>query len=142
MSDQSSQVPPHFVVLVPGYLGSKLRDKRSGEIVWVDFSSIPLNPLRWDDWVDNLFEKMAYPNDNLEPAGIMDELIFVPPWAKQEHYGRLIEALEDMGYVEGQNLYSFPYDWRQDNRISARQLGEAINTWQVDHPGAVIGQNK
>jgi pimeloyl-ACP methyl ester carboxylesterase len=136
MSDQSSQVPPHFVVIVPGYLGSKLRDKRTGEIVWIDFSSIPRNPLRWDDWVDNLFEKMAYLNDDLEPAGIMDELIFVPPWAKQEHYGRLIEALEEMGYVEDQNLYSFPYDWRQDNRLSAQQLGEAIDKWRADHPGA------
>ena len=28
----------------------------------------------------------------------MDEVIYVPPWAKQEHYSRLMEALEGRGY--------------------------------------------
>ncbi len=136
MPSQSNQVPPHFVVFVPGYLGSKLRDKNTGEIVWVDFTSIPLNPLKWGDWLDNVFSKMVYPNDDLESAGMMDELIFVPPWAKQEHYGRLMEALGNMGYKEGKGLYTFAYDWRQDNRISAQQLGEAIEQWRVNHPRA------
>ena len=34
-------VGPHFVVFVPGYLGSRLRDKTTDQIVWGDFSSIP-----------------------------------------------------------------------------------------------------
>lgn len=138
-----NQPPPHFVVIVPGYMGSKLRNKTTGEIVWVDFQSIPLSPLRWDDWLDNLFAQMAYPNEELEPAGIMEEVLFVPPWAKQEHYGRLIEALEAIGYIgdtsrpeSERNLYTFSYDWRQDNRISGRQLGEAVSRWSALHPGA------
>lgn len=138
MSTQNNQVPPHFIVFVPGYLGSKLRDKNTKELVWVDFASILFNPLKWSDWVDNVFSKMVYPNDNLEPAGIMDELIFVPPWAKQEHYGRLIETLETVGYQEGIDLYTFAYDWRQDNRSSAQQLGQAIEQWRVNHPGAKV----
>jgi hypothetical protein len=77
----ANEPPPHFIVIVPGYMGSKLRNKTTGKIVWVDFQSIPLSPLGWDDWLDDLFEQMVYPNDNLEPAGIMDEVLFVPPWA-------------------------------------------------------------
>jgi hypothetical protein len=135
--------PPHFIVIVPGYMGSKLRNKKTGRIVWVDFQSIPPSPLRWDDWLDDLFAQMIYPNDDLEPAGIMDEVLFVPPWAKQEHYGRLVEALEGIGYISDprlpeseRNLYTFSYDWRQDNRISGRQLGEAVERWAALHPGA------
>lgn len=138
-----NEPPPHFIVIVPGYMGSKLRNKTTGEIVWVDFQSIPLSPLRWDDWLDNLFAQMTYPNDELEPAGILEEVLFVPPWAKQQHYGRLIEALEAIGYVgdpsrpeSERNLYTFSYDWRQDNRISGRQLGEAVAHWCALHPGA------
>jgi pimeloyl-ACP methyl ester carboxylesterase len=125
-------------------MGSKLRDKTTGEIVWVDFKTIPRNPLKWDDWLGSLFRRMAYPNDDLEPAGIMDEILFVPPWAKQEHYGRLVRALERMGYCADASkypeaeldVYSFAYDWRQDNRLSARQLGEAVERWSAHHPGA------
>lgn len=139
----ANEPPPHFVVIVPGYMGSKLRNKATGEIVWVDFQSIPFSPLRWDDWLDNLFTQMAYPNEDLEPAGILEEVLFVPPWAKQEHYGRLVEALEGIGYVgdpnlpeSERNLYTFSYDWRQDNRISGRQLGQAVERWAALHPGA------
>jgi pimeloyl-ACP methyl ester carboxylesterase len=75
----------------------------------------------------------------------MDELVFVPPWAKQEHYGRLTDAFADLGYRidppagddgAGPACYTFPYDWRQDNRLSARQLGEAVERWSERHPGA------
>lgn len=138
-------VPPHFVVFVPGYLGSRLRDKTTDQIVWGDFSSIPANPLKWRGWLDNLVNTLKYPNENLEPAGILDELLFIPPWAKQEHYGRMLEALEDMGYQvdeslpeQERNVYTFAYDWRQDNRISGRELGEAIERWRTFHPGAKV----
>jgi pimeloyl-ACP methyl ester carboxylesterase len=147
MSDERSAgtigPPPHFIVIVPGYMGSLLRDKTTGEIVWVDFSSIPKNPLRWQAWIDSLFDRMAYPNENLEPAGIVEDVIFAPPWIKMEQYSRLVNALQMMGYrgdpalpEAERNLYTFSYDWRQDNRISARQLGEAVRRWSELHGGA------
>ena len=143
-STTDNGAPPHFIVIVPGYMGSKLRDKTTGELVWVDFGSIPANPLKWEGWLDDLFGKLAYPNDDIEPAGIVDELLFLPPWIKQEHYGRLMNALEGMGYradpekypEEQLDVYTFSYDWRQDNRISGRELGHAIQRWGEYHPGA------
>lgn len=144
MSTRQREPPGHFIVIVPGYMGSKLRSRATGETVWVDFRSIPKNPARWGDWLDALLQTLAYPCDDLEATSIMDEVIFVPPWAKQEHYGRLVQALERMGYqadptrhAESElNVYGFPYDWRQDNAISARQLGAAIERWRDYHPEA------
>lgn len=137
-------IPPHFIVIVPGYMGSMLRDKSTGEIVWVDFRGLLRNPFKIGQAIDTLLEKMAYPNENIEPAGIMNEVLFVPPWAKQEHYGRLLEKLELWDYQvdpvdphpSAKAVYTFPYDWRQDNRISARQLGAAIERWSKRHNGA------
>jgi len=137
-------IPSHFLVIVPGYMGSRLRDRTTGRTVWVDFASIPKNPLQWGAWLDGLLQAMRYPNPDLEPAGVMDEVVFVPPWAKQEQYSRLIQALEGMGYkadekryaAEERDLYAFAYDWRQDNRISAQELGQAIERWGAYHPGA------
>jgi pimeloyl-ACP methyl ester carboxylesterase len=140
------KVPSHFLVIVPGFMGSKLQDKTTGEIVWVNFSSIPLNPFEWEKWIDNLFSKLSYPNGYLEPAGIMDEVLFIPPWAKQEHYGRLMRLLENMGYKvdaakyaeRDLDVYIFAYDWRQDNRVSAQQLAEAVERWNSFHPKSKV----
>ncbi|HJQ33098.1 MAG TPA: hypothetical protein VJ866_13000 [Pyrinomonadaceae bacterium] len=156
MAKTSGEVPPHILVFVPGYMGSKLRDRNTKEVVWIDFSGVPLLPWKWGPWLERLFEMMAYPNEDLEPAGVMDQVIFVPPWAKQEHYNRLYEALRGMGYKLDErqffggdgdpggadesklNCYAFPYDWRQDNRESARRLARAVERWRSYHPGAEV----
>lgn len=147
MPNETGGVPSHFIVFVPGIMGSQLRDRSTEKIVWVDFTSFPLlNPLEWDKWLSHLLDTMAYPNEHLEPAGIMDEVIFVPPWVKQEAYGRMLTELERMGYhadpdrhpEHDLNVHSFAYDWRQDNRLSARQLGKAIDHWRSLHPDAQV----
>jgi pimeloyl-ACP methyl ester carboxylesterase len=124
-------------------MGSRLRDRKTGQIVWLDVPALLDRPLELGQSLENLFARMKYPNDDLEPAGIIDQIVFVPPLFKQEHYNRLLAALENMGYdLKGgpgctkPAVYTFAYDWRQDNRISARQLGEAISRWKQNHPGA------
>src|SRR5260370_20485899 len=154
MADTQGKVPEQCVVIVPGYMGSKLRDRNNKKIVWANSSDIPW--LRWRLWLDRMFRTLEYPNDNLEPWGIMDEVIFIPPWAKMENYERLVKKLDGFGYAvdlrqcfgyEGDqvpydesqlNVYAFAYDWRQDNRKSARQLGAAIDRWRQFHPGAEV----
>lgn len=153
MTTPSGKVPPHFVVIVPGYMGSKLRDKGTGEIVWVDLSTLPWNFLQWGDWLDNLLKTLAYPNPALESAGMIDAVTYLPPWGKLENYERLVEKLRSMGYRvsaaqcfghddDGEgfdesrlDVYAFAYDWRQDNRQSASELGAAIKRWSKHHPG-------
>jgi Lecithin:cholesterol acyltransferase len=143
-SDTTKGPPKHFVVIVPGYMGSRLRSKKSGKIAWIDFPSLLKNPLKIGDAIDEMLESMAYPNDDLEPAGIMNQVLVVPPFAKQEHYGRLLKHLEEWGYqIDPDNpqeddlcAYTFAYDWRQDNRISAEQLGSKIEEWRSHHPDA------
>ncbi len=141
-----SGIPPHFIVFVPGFLGSLLSDQTTGETVWIDFRRVPLNPLEWGRWLDQLFQAMRYPNPNLKASGIVDDVIFAQPWIKQEQYSRLLRMLEDLGYradparySESElNVYTFPYDWRQDNRLSGRQLAQAIERWSQFHPGAPV----
>ena len=135
------KTPPHFLVIIPGFMGSKLRDKTSNEVVWVDFSTIPTNPLAWQGWLERFLNHLAYPNEDIEAFQVLDEFIIASPWAKQEHYQQLFDVLLSMGYHFEQdererNVYTFPYDWRQDNRISALQLGEAIERWHSFHPHA------
>jgi Lecithin:cholesterol acyltransferase len=134
----------HFIVVIPGYMGSLLKDKQTNKIVWLDIPALLKDPFHIGRGIDEMLEKMTYPNDDIVPGGIMDQLLFVPPWVKQEHYGRLMDTLEDWGYEIDPSdpapddlvAYTFPYDWRQDNRLSARQLGEAVDNWRERHDGA------
>lgn len=137
-----SGAPPHFIVLVPGFMGSQLVDRETGEVVWIDFSNIPWNPLEWGAWLDGLFEKMQFGNDRLVPGDIVHDVLFLPPLVKQEQYSRLLRTLKSWGYVvnptadvPGQPVvHTFTYDWRQNNRISGKQLGEAVERWRALHP--------
>ena len=141
---------PHFIVVVPGYMGSLLRDKTTGEIVWLDFPNLLKNPFAIGAALENLLDKLKYPppgsniKNNLEPAGIINQVLVVPPLFKQEQYIRLLDKLQEWGYqVDPANpkptdlcVYTFSYDWRQDNRISGKQLGEFIKKKEAAHPGA------
>jgi pimeloyl-ACP methyl ester carboxylesterase len=137
-------IPPHFLVIVPGYMGSQLRDKNTGEIVWIDFPGLLKNPLKVGEAITTMLEKMKYPNPDLEPAGIVNQVLVAPPLFKQEQYIRLAEKLKEWGYKIDPTApnpgdacaYTFSYDWRQDNRISARELGEFIQKLVKKHPGA------
>lgn len=147
MSKEVAKRKDHFIVVVPGFGGSLLRSKRTGKLAFIDLSEMPVLKL-WnlEQWFTDLVEELKYPNQ-VEPVALVNEVVFLLPWAKQEHYGRLLVALErKMGYrVDPQkhaeadlDVYTFPYDWRQDNRVSGRQLGEAVERWRKFHPGSEV----
>lgn len=140
-------IPPHLLVFIPGFMGSRLRDLDTDEIVWLDFSTIPLNPLEWGAWLDGLFAKMRYPNDRLVPDGIIQDVLFLPPLVKQEQYSRLLRLLGDdfkyavdppAGTQADRIAFTFAYDWRQNNRMSGKQLGDAVRAWHAQYPGHQI----
>ena len=138
--------PRHILVFVPGFMGSRLRSRASGELVWLDFPALFTSPSRLPEAVDRLFEQLRYPNADLVPDGVVDQLVFVPPLFKAQHYGRLFDHLVGLGYEldpatpdpGSPPLYTFAYDWRQDNRLSGRLLGETIAGWREQNPGAEV----
>jgi pSer/pThr/pTyr-binding forkhead associated (FHA) protein len=118
------------VVFVPGLMGSDLW--LGNERVWPNVKTIFKNP-----------EVFRYPSDiPLEPRGIVDEVVIVPNLIKQDQYNRLGDYLvEDLGYERGADFFEFPYDWRQDVRISARQLGEFISRLHTRQPVIIIAHS-
>jgi pimeloyl-ACP methyl ester carboxylesterase len=128
--------PRRAVIFIPGAFGSRLRDAKTGRLVWGRARSFierlyrPFHPeadlldlpIEAENPLDN--------HDGLEPAGIFDKV------ADYEYYQRILDALRDAGgYVPGdihdprpgQNLFSFDYDWRRDAAETAGQLAEAID---------------
>src|SRR6185503_9065345 len=49
---------------------------------------------------------------------------------KIDGYSRIRRYLiEQLGLVEGKNYREFPYDWRRDNRASAKRLESQAMSW-------------
>lgn len=112
--------PKRPVIVIPGFMGSELF--LGSEKVWPDVRQIFKNP-----------QLMKFTEDSqLKPNGLVDEVVIVPNLIKQEQYGRLINYLcEALGYEVGADLLEFAYDFRQDVRISSRQLAQLIHDWNV-----------
>lgn len=118
------------VVFVPGFMGSELW--LGSQRVWPDVKTIFRNP-----------ELYTYSESSrLDVRGLLEEVILVPNLVKLEQYNRLGDYLvEELGYERGKNFFEFPYDWRQDVRISARLLAQTVEQWPIRPPFILIAHS-
>lgn len=121
------------VVIVPGIVGSELW--LGSECVWPNVGRLLSDPA--------IFRlKDGESVEPLEARGLVGELVILPNLIELEQYDRLGDFLEeDLGYERGKDLLEFAYDWRLDNRISARRLAEVIDEWDVEPPVALIAHS-
>lgn len=74
-----------------------------------------------------------------KPAPEFDPVVIIPgilgSWEKNGQwildpvlhtYDNLVDTLLANGYIEGQTLFTFPYDWRNSNVLTAQLLGNKI----------------
>ena len=132
---ERGQVPP--VIIIPGILGSRLRERGSGREIWpgsiynVLFSARSLAL----DIDPATLEPRA---DDVEAYDLFRGLL------GNDYYGAIIDTLERQGgYMRGQigraadagkrRYYIFPYDWRQDNVVTARKLDALIEQIRKDY---------
>lgn len=128
-------VPP--VVIVPGILGSRLRERKSGRELWP--GSV----------FNLLFSARSLALDidptTLEPRpDDIEAYDLIRGVLANDFYGALIQTLEQQGgYVRGapghpadparRRYYLFPYDWRQDNVVTVRRLDTLIEQIRHDY---------
>ena len=127
---QLKKVKRHPVVFVPGLTGSELW--RGSERVWPNPKLFFTHPqqLRLSE------------NNPLEARAVVGEVVVVPNLIKLDRYSRLSDYLEEsLGYERGKDLFEFPYDWRQDCRLAAKHLGNAIDTWKMSPPVVIIAHS-
>src|SRR5215216_4246536 len=123
------------VIVIPGVLGSRIVNRRTGEIVWpsafrsdVDGLSLPATP------------DLAANRDELVAGRIVEAARLAKIAPEVYVYHHLLRALEDYGgYREGDwanppeggdldTFYVFAYDWRRDNVESARLLARRVES--------------
>jgi pimeloyl-ACP methyl ester carboxylesterase len=122
------------VVLLPGIMGSVLQ--RDGEHVWAFSKGAvvkglfsrggSIKKLKLDEDphdVDDLGDGVTAPR-------LMPDLHAIPGFWKIDGYERIGNRIrQGLGVTAGQNYFEFPYDWRRDNRVAARQLARKSHDW-------------
>lgn len=121
-----------IVVFLPGITGSVLqKDGRdlwaiSGQAAW-DFVTSMGNfiqnlKLEEDDHtIDDI-------GDGIKATSLIQDTHFVPGLVKIDGYTDVARRIQDeFDIIPGANYFEFPYDWRRDNRVAARQLEKFIN---------------
>jgi len=115
------------VVFVPGFAGSTLWN--GSEKIWPTRAAL-------------LHPDVMYRENPLQARGLVDEVVIIPNLIKLDRYSSLINYLkEGLEYESGKDLLEFAYDFRQDNRESARQLAAAIEGWNVSGPITLIAHS-
>jgi hypothetical protein len=129
------------IIVIPGLLGSRLRDPASGRIVWGAFDGNAADPRTADGarLVALPFtDMMMTPGSAVAADGVLDRVrirVAGIPIALQAYAG-ILGTLGVGGYVDeslglgGQvdygnehfTCFQFAYDWRQDNAANARRL--------------------
>lgn len=116
------------VVFVPGIAGTELYNEN--ELVWVNTwrllgTQIPIVNLFQMTWLLPL--RLAadgaspyYNTSRIRTGDVMRRSL-------TNVYGGMLAALKQDGYVEGKDLFVFPYDWRQDLSRTADQLGAEVD---------------
>lgn len=132
--------PP--IIFIPGILGSRLVNRRTGETVWPDLLvdgdqialpiSAPAPALNTDDIVATEVVEEA------KVSMLIPEVSIYGPMLKAlEIYGGYRRASFDAPAPGGDcdTLYVFPYDWRRDIVESARSLG-----WRIEELKRRLGR--
>lgn len=142
--------PQRPLLFIPGILGSRLSDA-SGTAVWGDRNSLV-----------NFPRLELYPGSSgsaLHVDGLVNSINVLGPFWTIHQYDALIEKLHSLGYVDQDNFFVFPYDWRNSNYDTAKLLekfvaatpklkngkfdivahsmgGLVTRIWMIDHGGA------
>ena len=129
--DVLGKMPPRRpVVFVPGFMGSQLW--LGSERVWPNLMFMFKEPHR----------AIYTEPSRIVARGIVDEVVVVPNLIKLDQYNRLGDYLvEDLGYERGKDFFEFAYDWRQDVRRSAAQLGQMIDSLGLTQPVIIIAHS-
>ncbi len=125
------------VIVIPGFLGSRLVDAESGRVVWGEVGghyAAPSTPEGARIIARSMRDDVASPN--VQPDGVLDHFRFRHVSLRLRPYFKILRTLSAAGYrdedlsrrlgddFDGQDLnsFQFDYDWRLDNAANAQRL--------------------
>lgn len=129
-----SDIFKDIIIFLPGIAGSVLT--KNGKAVWdpapgavlkgIFTAGGSVRSLKMDG-DDHTLDDLG---DGVVATHLCQDLHILPGFYKIDGYTGLREhLLGRMPLVMGENYFEFPYDWRRDNRVSARKLSRKAEQW-------------
>jgi pimeloyl-ACP methyl ester carboxylesterase len=122
------------VVCIPGITGSVLR--KDGRDVWNISGGAVLSALTtFGGSIRDLKLERDPPDvddlgDGITAPEVIRDVHLIPGFWKVDGYTKMLRYIEEtFDVTRGKNLFEFPYDWRRDNRVAARQLARRARSW-------------
>jgi len=117
------------IVVLPGITGSVLR--RDDKDVWAVSPGAAFQALLA---LGRSVKELTLDNDDevdgITATRLVQDVHLLPGFWEIDGYTKTQKVLADTLTADpGKNLFAFPYDWRRDNRIAARQLAEQAPRW-------------
>ncbi len=132
--------PRHPLIFIPGFLGSKLRDPRTGRVLWGNMSNI-LTHDHCDRLACPLGPAVPGGQDDLEAFALYESL-----WGV-EYYRKTLRILKQAGGYQlgdisnpapGDNAFVFVYDWRKDIAETTGRFAQALERLQASLGGSGV----
>lgn len=128
-----------IVIVLPGITGSVLQ--KDGRDVWAPSAQAALGALRtWGAALQSFRLTADDPEaedlgDGIRATRLVPDVHLIPGLVKIDGYSQTLRLVEDnfevtRGSIDDDgpaNLFEFPYDWRRDNRFTARQLKRLVD---------------
>ncbi|HEU5182654.1 MAG TPA: hypothetical protein VFW45_17845 [Candidatus Polarisedimenticolia bacterium] len=132
--------PRHPLIFIPGFLGSKLRDQRTGRVLWGNMSNI-LTHDHCDRLACPLNPGDSGSQDDLEAFALYESL-----WGV-EYYRKTLRILKEAGGYRlgdianpapGDNAFVFVYDWRKDIAETTGRFAQTLERLQTSLGGSRV----
>ena len=121
---------PDLVVLLPGITGSVLANAKGKEVWSPSVGAVWRAITSFGGSIEGLELAGDDVDDGVTAPRLVPDVTLVPGLVKIDGYSRIADYLvRQLGLVEGRNFQPFPYDWRRDNRITAKRLESQAMQW-------------
>jgi hypothetical protein len=104
---------------------------RGGKVLWNLTSGFILKTLREHQLEDLIISSESHDidlGDGIRPGEVIGGISMIPGLMKSDLYGGFGQMLrQSVGLRQGENFFPFAYDWRRDNRVSAKRLATFVD---------------
>jgi pimeloyl-ACP methyl ester carboxylesterase len=117
----SAEVARSATILLPGYLGSALRDVHTGQRIYMNLARVALRPNVLALYHAGL---ETPPGPAVEADGILRDVTVIPGLFTVDVYATLIRKLESL---PRHRVVTLGYDWRYDPCCAVQSLGATVD---------------
>lgn len=133
--DKSSETPPtdpnmpqKILLFIPGYYGTILKEKSTGEIRWAKASNFLFSQVGVSTRIPGT--EIGSTNE-LVIDGVLRNVLVLPKFWDVDSYGKTLEQLGQFAVDQKMRLETAPYDWRDDFHNSVLAIDQKINSFNL-----------